>query len=62
MTCHGTFCNAEGKLGPEDFEKVMRDQMLRYTQGRLSTSSEFWNVTDADFAEVSSRGSNVVME
>ena len=45
-------CNAAGQLGLEEFEMVMREQMLNYTQSRLSATSEFWNVSDQDFTEL----------
>ncbi len=45
-------CNAHGQLGVEEFEIAMREQMLNYTQSRLSATSELWNVSDQDFTEL----------
>jgi hypothetical protein len=52
MTNNGAMCNADGQLGVEEFEVVMREQILNYTQSRLSATSEFWNVSDQDFTEL----------
>ena len=46
MTNNGALCNSRGQLGPAEFERVMREQMLYYTQSRLSAASEFWNTSD----------------
>jgi hypothetical protein len=52
MTKNGAMCNAQGQLGVEEFEMVMREQILNYTMSRLSATSEFWNVSDQDFTEL----------
>jgi hypothetical protein len=52
MTNNGAMCNPRGQLGVEEFEVVMREQILNYTQSRLSATSEFWNVSDQDFTEL----------
>ena len=46
ITNNGALCNDKGQLGPAEFERLMREQMLLYTQSRLSAASEFWNVSD----------------
>mmetsp|Transcript_39664 Transcript_39664/g.105647 ORF Transcript_39664/g.105647 Transcript_39664/m.105647 type:complete len:93 (+) Transcript_39664:1600-1878(+) len=51
MTRDGALCNTNGRIGMEQFEKIMREQLRLYTQGRLSATSEFWRVPDADFTE-----------
>jgi len=52
MTKNGALCNANGHLGPQEFENVMREQILNYTQSRMSAASEFWSVSDQDFTEL----------
>jgi hypothetical protein len=46
ITRHGALCNAIGSLGPAEFEAVMREQILLYTQSRLSSTSEFWDASE----------------
>jgi hypothetical protein len=45
-------CDAQGQLGVEEFEMVMREQILNYTMSRLSATSEYWSVSDQDFTEL----------
>jgi hypothetical protein len=52
MTKNGALCNAKGQLGPKEFEILMREQILNYTQSRMSAASEFWSVSDQDFTEL----------
>ena len=43
---------SEGKMNVWDFEKLMRNQLKHYTQSRLSSMSEFWNISDKDFTTI----------
>ena len=54
ITKDSTLCNEQGHLGPKEFENVMREQIRLYTQQRLSSTSEFWAVSDEDFTELAS--------
>ncbi len=52
MTRDGKLCNESGRLGPFEFERVLREQLRLYAQSRLSSTSEFWTTSDQDFTEV----------
>ena len=52
ITNNGALCNINGHLGALEFENVMREQILNYTQSRMSAASEFWSVSDQDFTEL----------
>ena len=46
ITNNGALCNADGNIGAAEFEAVLREQILLYTQSRLCSTSEFWNTSD----------------
>ena len=40
LTRGGELCNAEGHLGPDEFEAAMREQIRQYIQGQLANTEQ----------------------